>query len=219
MKRHVDMADISDGRLYDSNAMVKAGCSGCGSCCKGMGTSIVLDPLDIYRMTSHLQCSFEMLMTDKIELNVVDGIILPNLKMKGQNESCGFLNDKNQCEIHPFRPGICRLFPLGRYYENNRFKYFLHVHECKNEHPSKVKIKKWLEEPELSRQEAFIRRWHYFLKNLQDRLDEKEDESLRKQVSMYILKKFYIDPISTEDDFYNAVEGRIIESEKMFGML
>ena len=27
MKRHVDMADISDGRLYDSNAMVKAGCS------------------------------------------------------------------------------------------------------------------------------------------------------------------------------------------------
>lgn len=219
MKRHVDMADISDGRLYDSNAMVKAGCSGCGSCCKGMGTSIVLDPLDIYRMTSHLQCSFEMLMTDKIELNVVDGIILPNLKMKGQNESCGFLNDKNQCEIHPFRPGICRLFPLGRYYENNSFKYFLQVHECKNEHPSKVKIKKWLEEPELSRQEAFIRRWHYFLKNLQDRLDEKEDESLRKQVSMYILKKFYIDPISTEDDFYNAVEGRIIESEKMFGML
>lgn len=219
MKRHVDMADISDGRLYDSNAMVKAGCSGCGSCCKGMGTSIVLDPLDIYRMTSHLQCSFEMLMTDKIELNVVDGIILPNLKMKGQNESCGFLNDKNQCAIHPFRPGICRLFPLGRYYENNRFKYFLQVHECKNEHPSKVKIKKWLEEPELSRQEAFIRRWHYFLKNLQDRLDEKEDESLRKQVSMYILKKFYIDPISTEDDFYNAVEGRIIESEKMFGML
>lgn len=219
MKRHVDMADISDGRLYDSNAMVKAGCSGCGRCCKGMGTSIVLDPLDIYRMTSHLQCSFEMLMTDKIELNVVDGIILPNLKMKGQNESCGFLNDKNQCAIHPFRPGICRLFPLGRYYENNRFKYFLQVHECKNEHPSKVKIKKWLEEPELSRQEAFIRRWHYFLKNLQDMLDEKEDESLRKQVSMYILKKFYIDPISTEDDFYNAVEGRIIESEKMFGML
>ena len=219
MKRHVDMADISDGRLYDSNAMVKAGCSGCGSCCKGMGTSIVLDPLDIYRMTSHLQCSFEMLMTDKIELNVVDGIILPNLKMKGQNESCGFLNDKNQCEIHPFRPGICRLFPLGRYYENNSFKYFLQVHECKNEHPSKVKIKKWLEEPELSRQEAFICRWHYFLKNLQDRLDEKEDESLRKQVSMYVLKKFYMDPIAPEDDFYNAVEGRIIESEKMFGML
>ena len=219
MKRHVDMADISDGRLYDSNAMVKAGCSGCGSCCKGMGTSIVLDPLDIYRMTSHLQCSFEMLMADKIDLNVVDGIILPNLRMKGQNESCGFLNDKNQCEIHPFRPGICRLFPLGRYYENNSFKYFLQIHECKNVHPAKVKIKKWLEEPELSRQEAFICRWHYFLKNLQDLLDEKEDEGLRKQVSMYVLKKFYMDPIAPEDDFYNAVEGRIIESEKMFGML
>ena len=50
-------------------------------------------------------------------------------------------------------------------------------------------------------------------------LDEKEDEGLRKQVSMYVLKKFYMDPIAPEDDFYNAVEGRIIESEKMFGML
>ena len=57
------------------------------------------------------------------------------------------------------------------------------------------------------------------MKNLQDLLDEKEDEGLRKQVSMYVLKKFYMDPIAPEDDFYNAVEGRIIESEKMFGML
>ena len=62
MKRHVDMADISDGKLYDSNDMVKAGCSGCGGCCKGMGQSIVLDPLDIQRMTLGTGLSFEMLL-------------------------------------------------------------------------------------------------------------------------------------------------------------
>ena len=49
MKRYVDMADISDGKYYSSGDLVKAGCSGCGSCCRGMGKSIVLDPLDIFR--------------------------------------------------------------------------------------------------------------------------------------------------------------------------
>lgn len=42
-------------------------------------------------------------------------------------------------------PGICRLFPLGRIYEENGFKYFIQVHECKKQERGKVKIKKWLE--------------------------------------------------------------------------
>ena len=166
MKRYVDMADISDGRYYSSGDMVKAGCSGCGSCCRGMGKSIILDPLDIFRLVTRLDCTFEELMKDKIELNVVDGIILPNLKMTETSDCCAFLDGQNRCAVHDFRPGICRLFPLGRYYELDNFKYFLQVHECKNSHPTKVKIRKWLEEPELRRQEAYICRWHYFLKDI-----------------------------------------------------
>lgn len=50
MKRKVDFKDISDGRLYSSNDMVRAdchNCEGCSACCRGMGNSIVLDPLGI----------------------------------------------------------------------------------------------------------------------------------------------------------------------------
>ena len=81
MKRYVNMADISDGRYYSSGDMIKAGCIGCGSCCRGMGRSILLDPLDIVRLVTRLGSTFEELLKDKIELNVADGIILPNLKM------------------------------------------------------------------------------------------------------------------------------------------
>ena len=41
MLRNIDLKEISDGRLYDANDMVKAGsddCSGCWDCCQGMGT-------------------------------------------------------------------------------------------------------------------------------------------------------------------------------------
>lgn len=119
MKRQVSLEEISDGKLYSRTDMVRAGCQdckGCSSCCSGMGNSVILDPMDIYRLTTGLGLTFEALMTDKIELNVVDGIILPNLKMSSGTETCAFLNEQGRCSIHPLRPGICRLFPLGRYY-------------------------------------------------------------------------------------------------------
>ena len=145
MKRNIDMKEISDGNLYDLNDMVKADCNdckGCSACCRGMEQSIILDPLDIYHLTTELGMSFEELLAGAIELNVVDGVILPNLKMKTDTDSCFFLNTDGRCSIHAFRPGICRLFPLGRFYENHDFKYFLQVHECKNPNKTKVKVKK-----------------------------------------------------------------------------
>ena len=134
MEREIDLKDISDGRLYDANDMVRVGCDdckGCSSCCQGMGDSILLDPMDIYRLTVNLECTFEQLLETCIELHVVEGIVLPNMKMVGRDERCAFLNENGRCNIHVIRPGICRLFPLGRCYEDGSFRYFLQVHECK----------------------------------------------------------------------------------------
>lgn len=60
--------------------------------------------------------NFDTLLANYLELNVVDGMVLPNLKMAGEEEACLFLKD-GRCSIHGYRPGICRLFPLGRIYE------------------------------------------------------------------------------------------------------
>ena len=83
----------------------------------------MLDPLDVHRLMSHFQTRFEVLLEDKIELNIVDGVILPNLKMNTQaeGEPCVFLDAEGRCSIHEDRPGICRIFPLGRVYEDNNF--------------------------------------------------------------------------------------------------
>ena len=95
MKRNVSLAEISDGRLYKANDMVKAdcgGCNGCSRCCHGMGNSIILDPYDVYRMTTGMGKSMQELLAASVELNVVDGVILPNLKMQGTEEACAYLD-------------------------------------------------------------------------------------------------------------------------------
>lgn len=212
MRREVNMKEISDGKLYGPNDLVKADCNdceGCSACCQGMGQSIILDPLDIYRLTGHLNMKFEQLLGSRIELNVVDGIILPNLKMNKTQDACTFLNKEGRCSIHPFRPGICRLFPLGRYYEHNSFQYFLQIHECKKENKTKVKVKKWIDTPDLKKNEKYIIDWHYFLVDLQDKLMCSDDDALIKKVNMFVLQSFFIEPYNVQTDFYTQFEQRL----------
>lgn len=220
MKRAVDMSEISDGKLYGSGDMVKAdtgGCAGCSACCHGMGSSIILDPYDSYRLCSALRLPFEVLMRKHMELNVVDGIILPNLRMAGEQEACTFLDKNGRCEIHAARPGVCRMFPLGRYYEGRDFRYFLQVHECKKSARAKVKVKKWLDTPDLSRYEEYIRQWHNFLEDAQHVLDETSDDELRKRVNLYLLQAFYFTAWEDGEDFYSQFEQRLQSGRQYIG--
>ena len=94
MKREVDLNEISDGRLYSSGDMVKVDChdcEGCSACCQGMGDSILLDPMDLWRLQLGKKENFDTLLANYLELNVVDGMVLPNLKMAGEEEACPFL--------------------------------------------------------------------------------------------------------------------------------
>lgn len=212
MKRNVSMEEISDGKLYQANDMVKADCGdckGCSACCHGMGNSILLDPLDIYNLTTHFKCGFEQLLNGYIELNVVDGIILPNLKMNEKRDCCSFLSETGRCNIHPFRPGICRLFPLGRYYEDKGFRYFLQIHECKNENRSKIKVKKWIDTPNLKQNETFVADWHSYLVELQDAVAHTKDAGLAKKISLMILQLFYFQPYNATKDFYEQFYERL----------
>jgi len=214
MKRNVDLKEISDGRLYSSNDMVKAdcgNCEGCFACCCGMGQSIVLDPMDIHRITGGLNYTFDTLLAKYIELNVVDGMILPNLKMQDDTARCAFLNEEGRCSIHPIRPGICRLFPLGRYYENGSFQYFLQTHECRKENRAKIKVKKWMDTPNLKKYEEYIIKWHYFLKDMEAYLEEHPEEE--KTIGMSLLKIFYMQPYG--EDFYAEFDRRLSEVKKL----
>ena len=193
MKRNVDINEISDGRLYSSGDMVKADChdcEGCSECCRGMGSSIILDPMDIWRIQKGIGKGFQALLEEgKIELNMADGMILPDLKMDTEREACPFLDSRGRCSIHASRPGLCRLFPLGRYYEENGFKYFIQIHECRKQDRGKIKIKKWLGIPNLKAYENYIMEWHAFLNQCENALETLSEENVRI-LEMYVLRRF-----------------------------
>lgn len=210
MKRNVSLEDISDGRLYGENDMVKCdchGCEGCSDCCHGMGESVVLDPYDVNRLSKGLNMSFmDMVSKGLISLSVIDGLILPHLNMSGPDSACMFLNDEGRCSIHSIRPSICRLFPLGRYYEDGDFKYFLQTGECKCVSKTKIKVKKWVGEEDFVTHENFVNTWHYFVYEIIKALADVTEAEV-KVTCMKVLEKFYITPYS--DDFYVDFNARI----------
>lgn len=221
MKRNVTLEEISDGNLYEANDMVKADCQdckGCSDCCQGMGDTVILDPLDVHRLCAGLKKLPEELLGSVLELGVTDGNILPHLAMKGTEERCVFLNTEGRCSIHDIRPGFCRLFPLGRYYTEDGFKYILQIHECKKKNRSKIKVKKWLDTPDLKQYEKFVLDWHNFLLDVQEVFYETEDEMLVKNLNMYVLSRFYYTPYKEEEDFYPQFYVRLEEAKKLLDL-
>ena len=148
-----------------------------------------------------------------VELNLADGVILPNLAMRGEKEACAFLNDSGRCTIHGARPDICRLFPLGRIYEEKGFRYFLQVYECEKKDRLKVKVKKWIDIPDPARHDKFISDWHAYLKKQEEILENDSSDESRKAVSMGILNTFYVRNYDRTRDFYEQFYERLEETE------
>lgn len=221
MKRNWNMDEVSDGKLYDKDDIVKAGCNGCrgcSACCHAMGTSVTLDPYDIYRLTEYFSCTIRELLETGVELNVVDGLILPNLKMAGEEEACFYLGKDGRCRVHTHRPGICRLFPLGRIYQESGFRYFLQVHECSYPEKSEVRVSEWLDTPNLKKYEKYITNWHFFMKKWQKIVTGLTDETEKKQYVMYLLMQFFNKPYNVKEDFYPQFYARLQEAQELAGL-
>ena len=197
--------------LYSANDMARLGCnecSGCSSCCREMGQSIILDPYDIYQLQIATGQTFAQLMQDKIDLHVEDGIILPSIRMQDGTDVCGFLNREGRCSIHAFRPGLCRLFPLGRNYDEKGLRYFLLEDACQMQNRTKTKIKKWLGIEALPKYEQFLIVWHDLRRNVQAQITEQKSDDFTKKVNLMILDNFYQRPYDTSMDFYSQFNER-----------
>lgn len=141
-----------------------------------------------------------------------------------RKEVCGFLTAEGRCSIHDFRPGLCRLFPLGRNYEVREvetaeglrkvkgFQYFIVKDSCPKLPGTKVKIEKWLGIPNLKKYEAFIMTWHYFCKDFQGKMQEMlaagEDDKV-KRINVAMLELFYRKPYEPGRNFYEQFEERM----------
>ena len=88
------------------------------------------------------------------------------------------------------------------------FPTFYRQDNCKKEHLAKVKVRQWINIPELKRYEQFVCDWHYFLKDLA-KASQGLSPELIKTLHSYILKVFYLTPYQDGSDFYDQFYVRL----------
>ena len=91
----------------------------------------------------------------------------------------------------------------------------------KNFKYSKVKIKKWLDTPNLKTYEKYIADWHFFLKDLQEYVtnlafdSSANSDGTARTISMHVLTQFYLTPYPEDGDFYSEFYKRL-EKSRLF---
>ncbi len=178
-----------------------------------------LNPFDLYQITTFLELPYERLLDTKIELHIEEKLTLPNLKMVGASEGCGFLDENERCVIHNHRPSVCRMFPLGRYYDQGSFKYIYKPGECIMPDPSKIKVKKWINIANYEENKAFILNWYKFIKALKWRAKFIHDKKELAEVNTYVINHFFNIQWEEGQDFYKEMGARIIIAKDKLGLL
>jgi len=92
---------------------LSCGIGGCASNCCKSGEPIVLNPYEIARICQASNLSYEDLL-DIVDTDRADGF---PLVMLPREPACHFWT-RQGCSIYQARPLACRLFPIGRVYEN-----------------------------------------------------------------------------------------------------
>lgn len=99
----------------DDRVELSCGKDGCPANCCTNGPPVVLNPYEIARICAGAGLSYEDLL-DIVDTDRAGGLPLVLLL---RDPSCSFWTGQG-CRVYADRPLACRLFPLGRVFENSR---------------------------------------------------------------------------------------------------
>lgn len=138
-------------------------CSACGACCKNVRDSIVLEPLDAFRIIRDRMKNGSKDSADDILWNIADlkelsrGFDVFVLRTVNDSGVCGMLKD-NRCTIYSARPRTCRLYPFTAdpCPEEHRIKWLLCMEQTHHFGKGAVTAREWQRKSVTSEDEEFL---------------------------------------------------------------
>jgi len=136
------------------NKKVLFHCRLCGGCCRYVKDSIMLKPIDVYRLARYLREQGEPVSgTEDVLANYAHASWLEDrfpiflLNTVGSMDVCVFLK-KGRCSVYEARPHVCRMYPFSvAPGERGRdFRYFLCMEKSHHFADGMVTVKNWLSE-------------------------------------------------------------------------
>ena len=127
-------------------------CTGCSACCRHVRQSVVLESLDVFRITKYLRDrdsnikSTDDFLEKHAEIALLDecGFFVFMLKVQDADDACVFLKE-NRCMIHSVKPRACRIYPfIASPTENGRFEYLVSKEQTHHFKGPNVSVSRWM---------------------------------------------------------------------------
>ena len=122
------------------------GCKQCGNCCRNREELITVTGYDIYNIAKAMGVSAAEAAMKYCTISPGQTSALPVAHLKERLDgSCSLLR-KGLCMVQKDKPIVCRLYPVGRYYDGKEQRYFRQGAGTCTGHGQEIKLKDWLEE-------------------------------------------------------------------------
>lgn len=181
---HYNKNETYDIEMLEDKKVV-TGCNSCGQCCRNRN-DILLKPIDIYKMSKELNISPIQLINKYCEVYIGETSKLPVVSVKFRDNLfdkttiCPFLKKVNEktyhCRIHNSKPGVCKIYPLGRINSgnDNETMYFKQPITCvKKEDQKEYTFEEWLGE-DYKLQEDFFAEFYEIVNYIDKKINLKK---------------------------------------------
>lgn len=166
-------------------------CDQCGKCCIHRD-DILLNPRDLYNMAKFLKLTMGGTVARYCEVYIGDSSRFPivRIKPRGSVHRCPFLNDR-KCSIHPAKPIVCAMFPIGRYVrtdhplENGKLKteYLFQKLLCGDQSETHT-VREWFGAFGIPLEDTFFQDWQNALTEISLKIHKVEPLSTEKEMNL-----------------------------------
>lgn len=176
---------------------IKFECSACGTCCKNVRDSILLEPLDAFRIVQeYIKDGFRGNAGDV--LNQISNLKKLSrgfyvLMMKTVNNSgvCSMLKD-NRCTIYPTRPRTCRLYPFTvDLSDDGHIRWDLCTEQSHHFGKGSVTAQEWQHRYLSGEDEEFLREEHKVIPELGRLIRNISDSNLQEAAKQILLFRYF----------------------------
>lgn len=132
------------GNLVGPEDTFTFGCKMCGNCCRKRSEAIVITGYDLYNIAKANNMEATEALIKFTDCYRGTDSHLPVICLKERLDgSCSLLR-KGKCTVQKDKPVVCRLYPLGRFFDGKEHRYF--KQKACTGNGETIKVKDWLEE-------------------------------------------------------------------------
>ena len=161
------------------------GCDMCGNCCRKRQSPIMLTGPDIFKIARGLNATPIDIVSKYCEWYIGDQSHMPVVILK---ERLG------QCTIQSFKPAVCALFPLGRYYDDRdgAYHYFIQRDACNTALKTEWTLQSWLDNFHIKEEEDMYIQWNKLVVGIAQSMVRMEKSGIDTELAIALLEMMYL---------------------------